>query len=157
MSSNYILSREHVIHILWWPVCAVSSFRLFAAKRRHTKRRKDEKKKKCQKTKRRNNAMRKDETATRKAEILARKDEKKKPCKKTSFETLIVSSFRVASFRLFARRYFAAKRRKNAMRKDEKKNEITPSLILHAPTSPSPPRFILDTSTTASRQVTKSL
>ena len=107
-------------------------------KKTHAKKRKDEITP-CKKTK----------PATRKAEILARKDEKK-PCEETSFETLIVSSFRVASFRLFARRYFAAKRRKDAMRKDEK-NEITPSLILHASTSPSPTRFILDTPTSASR------
>ena len=90
------------------------SFRLFVCrgeqtpsektKIRHAKRRKDEK-----------NAKRKDEItpcertkpATRKDEISARKDEKKKtPCEKTPFETLILSSFRVASFHFFAWRLF---------------------------------------------------
>ena len=94
--------------ILWWPVCAISAFRLFAAKRRHAKIRKDEKTS-CEKTK---NAMQKDEkmkcektkSDTRKDEISARKDEKRHA--KTPFETLILSSFRVASFRLFAWRLF---------------------------------------------------
>ena len=76
----------------------------------------------CEKTK---NAMRKDE-------ISARKDEKT-PCEKTPLETLILSSFRVASFRfcrmvsfclalirLFTWRLFVFSPRKDAMRKDEK-------------------------------------
>ena len=82
-------------------------FRLFAAKRRHAKRRKsamrkNEKTKKCH-AKRRNNAMRKDEKKPpmRNDELLARKD-KKPLCEKTPFETLFLSSFRVASFRFFA-------------------------------------------------------
>ena len=108
---------------VWWPVCAISSFPLFAAKRRHAKRRKDEK-----------NTMRKDTIwnynflvfshgvfssfrmasfrcyfvfphsvfssfRTRKDEILARKDENT-PCENTPFETIIFSSFRMASSRL---------------------------------------------------------
>ena len=57
------------ISVVWWPVCAISSFRLFATKRCHAKGRKDEKTP-CEKTKRRKKVMRKDEIA---------------PCKKTKF------------------------------------------------------------------------
>ena len=68
-------------------------------------------KKKDAMRKEKKNAMRKYEKtkpAAQKDEILARKDEKKKkkkkkkktPCRKTAIETLILSSFRVVSFRL---------------------------------------------------------
>ena len=97
-------------------------FRLSAAKRRHGKRRQDEKtpcekikrriKTPCKKTKRRikktkgrNNAMRKDETHHTKTGIFSAK-RRNTPCEKTPFETLILSSFRVDAFRLFAWRYF---------------------------------------------------
>ena len=43
---DYLLDKTRIL----WPICAISSFCLFAAKRRHAKRRKDEK-----------NAMQKDE------------------------------------------------------------------------------------------------
>ena len=59
----------------------------------------------CEKTKRRNNAMRKDETRHAKRRNFSVK--RRNPlCEKTPFETLILSSFRVASFRLFAWCFF---------------------------------------------------
>ena len=121
--------------------------------REKTKRRKNAMRKKRKDEK---NALRKDEItpcektklATRKDEILARKDEKT-PCEMTPFETLIFSSFRVASFCLLAWRLFVfslalfclvvithgvfsffrgektpckkTKRQTNAVQKDEKK------------------------------------
>ena len=77
-------------------------FRLFAAKRRHAKR--QDEKTPCEKTKkrhakRRNNAMRKDETRHAKRRNFSAK-RRKRPCEKTPFETLILWSFRVASFRM---------------------------------------------------------
>ena len=149
-----ITKDHHTIEtntLLWWPVCAISSFHGEKTPRAKTKRRKNaerkyEKAKKtlCKKTKRRNNAIRKDEKRHAKIRNFSAKRRKKKtPCEKTPFETLFLSSFRVASFRffswrLFAWRYFvlssfcmaslrlfAAKRRHAKRRKDE----ITPDVI----------------------------
>ena len=102
--------------LLWCPVCAISLFCIFAAIRRHAKRRKNEKtlcekkrektkKTPCEKTKRQNNAMRKEETRNAKRRNFSAKRQKTL-CEKTPFGTLILSSFRVASFPLFAWRYF---------------------------------------------------
>ena len=125
-------------------------FRLFAFSRRKDASRKDEKTKKtpcekkrektkktpCEKTKRQNNAMRKEETRNAKRRNFSAKREKTL-CEKTPFGTLFLSSFRVASFPLFAWRFFVlssllmtscrlfaakrryAKRRNYATRKDE--------------------------------------
>ena len=81
-----------------------SSIRSEKTPREKTKRhknamRKDEKKA-IIKNKRRNNAMRNDKRARlamQKDGISARKDDEKTPCEKTPFETLILSSFNVAS------------------------------------------------------------
>ena len=111
--------RMHRVGLFSHLVAGLCHF-VFSRRRRKNAMRKDEKRH----AKRRNNAMRKDEKtkpATRKDEISARKDEKT-PCEKTPFETLFLSSFRVASIRLFVFSpgvISAAKRRKDAMRKDE--------------------------------------
>ena len=126
----------------------IKPFRLFVFSRRKDATRKDEKTKKmpCEKNEKKKNSMRKDEiTPCEKTKwlnpatifwnkILARKDEKT-PWEKTPFETLILSSFRMASLyffawrlfvfslgvilscRLFAWRLFVFSRRKDAMQK----------------------------------------
>ena len=77
-------------------------FHLFAAKRRHAKRRNDairkDEKSPCEKRIKRRNPQRE--------KTKFQRENTKAPCEKMSFETFILSSFRVTSFCLFAGRLF---------------------------------------------------
>ena len=111
-------------------ICKVSGlchfvFSSLAAKRHHPK----DKKTPREKKKRRKNAMQKDKITPwkrqnpprEKIKFQRKKDKKKKKTyEKTPFETLILSSFRLASFCLFAWHYFVLSSGVFSLRKDEK-------------------------------------